>query len=313
MNTRKPETRRYDVTIGEDAKWLGTFIITHDGMLSVKSEYGSYSYWWQSTGEADFRTFLIGCDDGYVLRNLSPIEEYDGAATEKSVLDWINKSFQSGELPEAEAEALTEEATEADFTSEFGMHRWLLATKMPDPHEQVVRRTHPRAVAFIERVWPLFRLKLQQEILSEEKLRVAFPDQLIATIQLIGDSPEDIANELRYLADRVQAQGTYEQHDDDNMIVHVRVWANNAGEYPIDAGRYWAVGYSEAFPGEQFALFSSKEFAERLIEGLPMFTEDDPQPTDMCITRARVVGTLWNSYDPDPEDVHPAFIERAKS
>ncbi len=138
-------------------------------------------------------------------------------------------------------------------------------------------------------------------------------ESLIATIQLLGDSPKDIANDLRYLADRIQAQGTYEQHDDDNMIVHVREWPRSGGEAPIDAGKYWAVGCSESFPGEQLAFFADKEMAERMASGKSVFDEEDGPPNDMCVTRARMVGTIWNSYDPDPEEVHPAFSERAKS
>lgn len=123
----------------------------------------------------------------------------------------------------------------------------------------------------------------------------------IATIQLLGNSPKDIASDLRHLADRIEAQGTTEQHDDDNMIVHVREW-KSGGEEPLDAGKYWAVGNSEAFPGEQLAVFARKDHAERMVEGKPIFDDEDGPMNDLCVTRARLVGTIWNSYDPDPED-----------
>jgi hypothetical protein len=126
-------------------------------------------------------------------------------------------------------------------------------------------------------------------------------DSLIATIQLLGDSPKDIANDLRIIADRIESQGALEQHDDHNMIVHVREW-KSGGEEPIDAGKYWAVGQSDAFPGEQIALFAQKEHAERMVEGTLIFDEEDGPKNDLCVTRARIVGSLWNSFDPDPED-----------
>jgi hypothetical protein len=124
----------------------------------------------------------------------------------------------------------------------------------------------------------------------------------IATIQLLGDSPKDIASDLRSIAERIEAQGLMEHHDDDNMIVHVRSWPSNAGECPIDAGKYWAVGQSDAFPGEQLAFFADKDMAERMASNQPLFDEDDALSGDACVTRARLVGTIWNSFDPDPED-----------
>lgn len=127
-------------------------------------------------------------------------------------------------------------------------------------------------------------------------------ESLIATIQLIGDYPKDIANDLRYLADRIQTQGTFEQHDDDNMIVHVRAYPNQGGEAPIDAGRFWGVGDGEGFPGEEIAFFADRELAERFVSGKPMFDEDERPNSDLVVVRARLMGTIWNSYDPDPED-----------
>lgn len=123
----------------------------------------------------------------------------------------------------------------------------------------------------------------------------------IATIQLLGHSPKEIASELRIIADRIESQGTMEQHDDNNAIVHVRDW-KSGGEEPIDAGRFWSVGHCEGEPGNVVALFSEKAHAERMAEGKPIFDDEDGPMNDLCVTRARVVGTFWNSFDPDPED-----------
>jgi hypothetical protein len=129
-------------------------------------------------------------------------------------------------------------------------------------------------------------------------------NDLIATIQLIGKTPKDLADDLRSIADQIESKGTMEAHDDHLMVVHVREWPDNGGEAPIDAGRYWAVGCSDAFPGEQLAFFADKEMAYRMANGKPVFDEEDGPPNDMGVTRARLVGTIRNSYDPDPEDAN---------
>lgn len=123
----------------------------------------------------------------------------------------------------------------------------------------------------------------------------------IATIQILGYSPKELAADLRAIADQIETQGTMEQHDDHNMVVHVREW-KSGGEEPIDAGKYWAVGQSDAFPGEHLAVFANKEHAERMAEQKPIFDENDGPMNDLCVTRARIVGTIWNSFDADPED-----------
>lgn len=304
MNKRTIETRRYDVR-NDVGKWLGTFVVARDGMLSIRSEYGNYSYWWHSIGNDDFRAFLLGCDDDYLLRKLSPEEEYDGEATEKNVRMWIGNAFQSATISESDALGFEADAICADFTTEFGMYRWLFDTKMPNAHELVIRRTSPQAVLFCKRVWPRFCTELREELAKEAELQKKCSNHLIATIQVIGDSPKDAADELRHYADMIEKQGPLESNESHLSIAHVRPWADNGGEAPLDTGRYWAVGHSEAFPGEQIALFNSKELAERMSEGKPLFTEDDPAPSDMCVTRARIVGSIWNSFDPDPEDSRP--------
>jgi hypothetical protein len=125
----------------------------------------------------------------------------------------------------------------------------------------------------------------------------------IATLQIIGDTPKDIADELRILAKQIETQGTMEIHEPSGLVVYVREYTSG-GEEPLDAGKRWAVGQSEMDPGDYVALFANKEHAERLVEGAPIFDDEDGPMTDLCVTRARVVGTFWNSFDPDPEDAN---------
>ncbi len=303
MNKRRIETRRYDI-LSDAGKWLGTFVITHDGMLSVRSEYGSYSYWWHSIEQNDFRVFLLGCDDDYLLRKLSPGEEYDGDATEKNVREWIRNAFRDGTISAAHALEFETDASGADFTSEFGMHRWLFETKMPDAHERVIRRTDPRAVLFTKRVWPKFCEDLREELAREAEFKKTLPDQIIATIQVVGDSPSEVADEVRTIADRIEREGVFEFGETFSALAHVRAYPRQGGEAPIDAGRFWGVGNGEGFPGEEIAYFAHRDMAERFVEGKPMFEDDEGPSPDLVIVRADLMGTIWNSCDPDPQDTN---------
>jgi len=43
----------------EDGSWLGQIVLTSDGMFASVTDYGNLSFGWRSTGEEDFRKFLI--------------------------------------------------------------------------------------------------------------------------------------------------------------------------------------------------------------------------------------------------------------
>lgn len=123
----------------------------------------------------------------------------------------------------------------------------------------------------------------------------------IATIQIIGDTPKDIADELRILAKQIEAQGTMDVHEPRGLVVHVREYKSGREE-PLDAGKCWSVGQCEMDPGDYVAIFANKEHAERMASGAPIFDDEDGPMTDLCVTRACIVGTFWNNFDPDPED-----------
>jgi len=123
----------------------------------------------------------------------------------------------------------------------------------------------------------------------------------IATIQITGDTSKDIADELRLIAEQIEEQGTMESVDPECMV-HVR---KQGSEEQLDGGKCWMVGQSETHPSAYVAIFADKTHAERFAadEGKHVIDLADELPMrDLCVTRARVVGTFWNSYDPDPED-----------
>ena len=173
MDKQQPENRRYDIRAESDGpyhrkgKWLGTFVITHDGILFVFSDYGSYSYWWGSTGASDFRSFLLELDNGYLLGKISPGSEYDPIETKKSVQQAIVRLRREMSLDAEQARVEWDLAEGADFGSELGFADWGRDTSLEDWYEYSNRRTSPQAVAFAERVWPVFCAVLRAEMTAE--------------------------------------------------------------------------------------------------------------------------------------------------
>lgn len=49
----------------EHGDWLGQVVLTSDGMFSAVTDYGNFGYCWRSTGDKDFREFIIGLNVPY--------------------------------------------------------------------------------------------------------------------------------------------------------------------------------------------------------------------------------------------------------
>lgn len=171
MNKNTPETRRYDVRTEDDRRWLGTFLVTHDGLVACNTDYGSYSYWWTSTGCEDIREFLVEIDTGYLIGKFSPEREYSGDATKKNVCSTILRMRREGSLTKDEARKEFDRLVDHDLDSETGFAFWYRDTDLVDAWEIPVYRANPRVVAFSERVWPAFVKRLREEMAAESATR----------------------------------------------------------------------------------------------------------------------------------------------
>lgn len=56
--------KRYQL-FKENGRWLGEVIITQDGIYTSLTDYGNFCFAWRSTGEKDFRKFLLSLEVGY--------------------------------------------------------------------------------------------------------------------------------------------------------------------------------------------------------------------------------------------------------
>jgi len=177
MNKIIPEIRRYDVRMpvdewhAEKGKWLGTFLITHDGMVAINSDYGTYGYWWSSTGRDDIREFLIQINSGYLLSKIAPEREYYGDETEKSIREYILKRRREQEYTKEQAREEWDRLEDYDLSESFGFQNWTQATEIGDAWEFGHYDSPRQAVAFTERVWPVFCDMMRAEIRAEQEER----------------------------------------------------------------------------------------------------------------------------------------------
>ena len=55
----------------EKGGWLGQIVLTEDGMFASVTDYGNLSYTWRSTGDNDFRKFILDLNIGYFAGKMS--------------------------------------------------------------------------------------------------------------------------------------------------------------------------------------------------------------------------------------------------
>jgi hypothetical protein len=127
--------------------------------------------------------------------------------------------------------------------------------------------------------------------------------EMVAVIQVVGDDPDHVAGVLECMAARIRRVGAF-IHQAGQTFAHVKYSAGiGEGECPIDAGTFWGVGFAENFPGEEIAFFANKNIAERFAQGKPIFDDEGLQPPaqgDLCVVRSILVGSIWNSTEPEP-------------
>lgn len=173
MHKSTKETRRYDVR-SEEGRWLGTFIVTHDGLVCCNTDYGSYSYWWHAFGD-DIIAFLLQINTGYLLSKVSPRDEYDGDETEKAIKRLIIQARRDGDLSREDAREEWDLIGDTDLERSEGFALWLRDTRLDSKHgfsdlwELARRGVNRQAAMFAERVWPRFCQMLRDEIQKENR------------------------------------------------------------------------------------------------------------------------------------------------
>lgn len=165
---RRPSERF--VLKSDNPHWWANIIISPDGFLDIQSDYGSYSYCWGSFGD-DFKAFLTGCDNSYLLRKFGKERtEFDAEKTVSAIKKDIIKVRQDRYIDAEEARALWDSIW--DFCSEPTLETFAAELMHTDLFQEIyssdptaipiAREADPSACAFLEKIWPHFITELKK-------------------------------------------------------------------------------------------------------------------------------------------------------
>jgi hypothetical protein len=170
----EPKTRFYNVPREKHEGWARIWI-SDDGCFTTISDFGNYGYWWGSPG-CEFREFLCGCDESYLMGKLGMgRREWDEEATKKSIERELKRLHDDGGEDTREELALL---AEADLSSEAGFVRWVdasgdsgerLSRLMDSVYCGELAQYQPpvQLQMFVKHIWPRFVAQLRAEIATE--------------------------------------------------------------------------------------------------------------------------------------------------
>lgn len=161
---QNPQTRFYEIKPGKSG-WARVWI-TDDGCISIMSDYGNYGYWFGAP-EAEFRAFLLECDDSYLGNKFAGgKKEFDGEGSADAVRERIRSLRREGRLSAADAREEWDDVP-TSFDNEVDFSDWLHRTNLEDAYEYA-SYVRPSAVGhFLKQVWPLFSEALRAELARE--------------------------------------------------------------------------------------------------------------------------------------------------
>jgi hypothetical protein len=139
------------------------------GCFAALSDYGDWSYRWNSRGFAegeDLRTFLVTCDDDYLMSKLGQgRKEYDGAGSFDAAKKAILSARRDGELEQEEArEEWDALHTFDELKAEYDFGMWYAQSKISDAGECFRNRYPQQLVEFLRLEMPRLREALRAEM-----------------------------------------------------------------------------------------------------------------------------------------------------
>lgn len=165
-------TRRYYIpTLPSGLEGWGIFFLDSIGTFTCVTDWGNYAYAWRAFGPADFREFLLGINDGYLLSKISVREEYQSDETLVNVKQHLIASRVAKDLTRETAREEWELLENCDdLRNEHDWWRWTSQTELNCLGDDglVVYDRPQQAKAFVQLLWPRFKDMLRKE-LAEEK------------------------------------------------------------------------------------------------------------------------------------------------
>jgi hypothetical protein len=150
----EPVLHKYSAKDGWD--WA-TVVLTDEGpgrgQVMINSSYGNWSYYWGAMGTRCIRSFLVGCDNGYLQSKLlGGRREVSGVFDEVATIARIKEVI--AELPKEQAKAERELLKDADFDSEYTRGLWIDQTQIPEAWDLFCSKPEPQSETFLTTLWP---------------------------------------------------------------------------------------------------------------------------------------------------------------
>jgi hypothetical protein len=130
------------------------FFLDEAGCFSALSDYGDWSYRWNTRGlpkEMTFRHFLLECSDDYILRKIAPQREYDSVSTLHVIRDMIIGMRRVDQLSKYEARVEWDRLESYD-------------TELPDTSELYMTKYSEQARLFLKHCLPRLRTALSKDL-----------------------------------------------------------------------------------------------------------------------------------------------------
>lgn len=161
------QTWRYSLPSEHGEGWAIIFMDSI-GCFTALSDWGDVGYRWpqQGWGPGDFRKFVIGLDDSYLIGKLGQNrKEYDPEGTLENVKDAIIQARRDGELKKAKAREEWERLDTYDnLYTEYDFTQWLNTTRLDEASSCHCQRYVRDVTSFVERVMPRLRELLKAEL-----------------------------------------------------------------------------------------------------------------------------------------------------
>ena len=167
---------RYTLPASFGSDW-NLVVLDSEGMMVVSGDNGRFIYRWGSFGSC-FRTFLVTCDEDYVLRKIAPGRYYSGEQTLRVVKEHIAHCVSGGSMkaPSEQRETqLLKEYNDLERREDFA--QWVLYTRIPDAHTLAQSESDAGARKFVKGTLPRLQAFLREELAFESLVESAASKQ----------------------------------------------------------------------------------------------------------------------------------------
>lgn len=168
MKMKIPVSRFYQVRVPNRSEWARIWI-TDDGCITTISDHGNYGYWFGAPG-CEFRKFLTGCGDDYILNKLSAGErDVNHSLTLAAVRKKLWDMMGDGDIGKGEADEEEAQLDDVDFANGESRGMWFSRTRLDamTASECIVREYPIQVQMFVKVLWPLFVAQLRMELSAE--------------------------------------------------------------------------------------------------------------------------------------------------